>query len=95
MEVPTPPRACIAATPRYCQKTSVLLAELEQNLFKHQHGPRTSQDGERLPGKERVRDPGHGRSKQRLDCTLRRKKQKSGVHIPALEELAYRTDLAA
>lgn len=47
-----------------------LLAEFEEYLLKDEHGSGAAQDGERLPGKQRIRYPGQGGSEQRLHGTL-------------------------
>lgn len=56
---------------RVFRKPNVLLAEFEQNLFKHKHWPSTSKDGESLSGKQGIGNPSHGGSKQGFNCTLR------------------------
>lgn len=63
-------------------ENNILLAEFEEDLLKHEHWASAPQDGEGLPSKQGVGDPCHGCSKQRLNCTLwRRKKLESeAVH---------------
>lgn len=67
----------VAATSINRQENNVLLAELEQNLLKHEDWPGAPQDGEGLPSKQGVSNPRHGRSKQGFNCTLRRRKNQS------------------
>lgn len=55
---------------RLFTEAKVLLAELEQNLFKHKHWSGTPQDGEGLSRKQGIGDPGHGGSEQGFNCTL-------------------------
>lgn len=75
------PNSTITHLVRVFRKLNVLLAEFEQNLFKHKHWPSTSQDGESLPRKQGIGNPGHGGSKQGFNCTLReRKKNHPWVH---------------
>lgn len=62
---------------RVCRKPNVLLAEFEQNLFKHKHWPSASQDGESLSGKQGIGNPSHGGSEQGFNCTLRGEKKSS------------------
>lgn len=56
---------------RVFSKPSILLAEFEQNLFKHKHWSSASQDGESLSCKQGIGNPSHGGSKQGFNCTLR------------------------
>lgn len=68
------PNGTITQPIRVFRKPDVLLAEFEQDLFKHKHWSSASQDSESLSRKQGVGDPGHGGSEQGLDCTLRGKK---------------------
>lgn len=60
-------------------KTRNVLAEFEQYLLKHQHGPGAAQDGERLPGKQGIRYSSQRGSKQRLDGTLTEERKRRSV----------------
>lgn len=48
-----------------------ILAELVEDLLKNQHGAGAAQNGERLPGKQRVGHSSHGGAKQGFDGALK------------------------
>ena len=68
------PNSKLTHPDRVFRKPNILLAEFEQNLFKHKHWPSASQDGESLAGKQGIGDPSHGGSKQGFNRTLQREK---------------------
>lgn len=82
-----------AATSSNFQKNNVLLAELEQNLLKHEHRASAPQDGKGLPSKQGVGNPRHGCSKQGFDCTLRRRKNNQSLWLSAENSCLTHTEL--
>lgn len=61
-----------------------VLAEFEQDLFKHQHWARAPQNGEGLPSKQGVGYSSQRGTKQGLNCTLEELKEHN------FTELKYR-----